>query len=77
MTATIDTDALLELVWAAPIAVISVTLSWAMVVIGATRASEARRADRSTAVALNALVAVAGGLLFTAAVVFGLLVLTA
>jgi len=77
MTGAIDTGALLELVWAAPLAVPAVTVSWGMVVVGSTRASEARREDRSTAAALNVLVAVAGGLLFAAAVVFGLLVLTA
>lgn len=77
MTGAIDTDALLELIWAAPLAVLAVTVSWGMVVVGATRASEARREDRSTAAALNVLVGVAGGLLFAAAVVFGLLVLTA
>jgi len=76
MTATIDVAALLELMWAAPLAVLAVTVAWGMVVVGTTRALEARREERSTAVALNALVAVAGSALFTAAVVFGLLVLT-
>ncbi|CAN5541596.1 hypothetical protein BH20ACT17_BH20ACT17_01670 [soil metagenome] len=77
MTAAIDTDALLELVWAAPLAALSVTVAWGMVVVGTTRASEARREARSAAVALNALIAVAGALLFAAALVFGLIVLTA
>lgn len=76
MIVALDSDALLKLVWAAPLAALAATLSWGMVVLGATRASEARREQRSRAVALNALVAAAGGLLFAAAVVFGLLVLT-
>lgn len=76
MTATIDVGALLELMWAAPLAVLAVTVAWGMVVVGTTRALEARRDERSAAVALNALVAVAGSALFMAAVVFGLLVLT-
>ena len=77
MISAIDTAALLELVWVAPLAVLAVTVAWSMVVIGATRASEARRENRSSAAALNMLLAVAGGALFAAAVVFGLLVLTA
>lgn len=76
MTAAIDTEALLELVWAAPLATLAVTVAWGMVVVGTTRASEARRDARSSAVALNVLVALAGALLFAAAVVFGLIVLT-
>ena len=42
MTGAIDTGALLELVWAAPLAVLAVTVSWGMVVV-------ARRAPRRPA----------------------------
>jgi hypothetical protein len=71
----IDTDALLELVWAAPLAVVAVTVSWALVIRGTALALEARRAGRSVPAALHALVAVAGAALFTAAVVIGLLIM--
>ncbi len=76
MIAAVDTGALLELVWAAPLAVLTVTVAWGLVIRGATRAAEARREGQTTATALNALVALAGGALFTAALVYGLIVMT-
>ena len=75
MTAAINVDALLELVWAAPLAVIVVTVSWGLVLNGVTRAFEARRDGRAGAAGAYALVAIAGGALFAAAVVFGLLLM--
>ena len=75
MIAAIDTDALLELVWAAPLAVLVVTISWGLVIRGMTRAFEAQREGRTAAVGFHALVAVAGLALFTAALVAGLLIM--
>jgi hypothetical protein len=75
--ATIDTDALLELVWAAPLAVLTVTVAWGLVIRGTTLGLEARRAGRSGPAALHALVAIAGAALFAAAVVCGLLIMLA
>lgn len=75
MIAAIDTDALLQLAWAAPLAVLAVTVAWALVIRGTTLALEARREGRSVATAMHALVAVAGGALFTAALVLGLLIM--
>ena len=75
MIAAVDTDALLELAWVAPLAVLTVTIAWALVIRGTTLALEARRNGRSVAAALHGLVAVAGGALFMAALVFGLLIM--
>jgi len=75
--AAINTDALLELVWAAPIAVLSVTIAWGMLVHGSTRALEARRDGRSSDMARHVAIALVGAALFTAAVVFGLIIVTA
>ena len=75
MIAAIDTDALLELVWAAPLAVLVVTISWGLVIRGMTHAFEAQREGRTVAVGVHALVAVAGLALFTAALVAGLLIM--
>jgi hypothetical protein len=75
VTAAINTDVLLELVWVAPLAVLAVTVSWGLVVNGATRAAEARRDGRIAAASAYAVVAVAGGVLFAAALVFGLLIM--
>jgi uncharacterized membrane protein len=76
MIAAVDTNALLELVWAAPLAVLTVTVAWGLVVRGMTRALEARRDGQAVATALNALMAIVGVALFTTALVFGLLVMT-
>jgi hypothetical protein len=75
VTAAIDTTALLDLVWAAPLAVLAVTVSWGLVVHGVTRAAEARRDGRVGTAGAYAVVAVAGGALFAAVVAFGLLVM--
>jgi hypothetical protein len=72
----IDASALLELVWAAPLAVLAVTVAWGLVIRGTALAGEARRDGRTLAAALNALVAVVGAALFMTAVVFGLIVMT-
>jgi hypothetical protein len=75
VTAAVDIDALLELVWAAPLAVLAVTVSWGLVVNGVTRAAEARRNGRVGIASAYAAVAVAGGVLFAAAVMFGLVIM--
>jgi hypothetical protein len=74
--AAIDTDALLELVWAAPLAVLTVTVAFGMVVHGTTRAIESSREGRSLEAGLHGLVALVGATLFLAAVVFGLIIVT-
>jgi len=75
MIATLNTDALLELAWAAPLAVLTVTVAWGLVIRGTTRALEARRDGRSVPAGLHTLVAIAGLTLFGAALVFGLLIM--
>ncbi len=77
MTAAIDSGALLELVWAAPLAALTVTIAWGLVVWGSTRAAQARRDGRSGLATLHLGVAAAGAILFLAAVAFGLIVMTA
>jgi len=75
MTAAVDSAALLELVWAAPLAALTVTIAWALVVWGSTRAADARRDGRAGLATLHLGVAALGAALFTAAVVFGLVVM--
>ena len=76
MIASVDSAALLELVWAAPLAALVVTLSWGMVVYGTARAGDARRDGRTASAALHFGLAAVGGALFTAAIVVGLIVMT-
>jgi len=71
-----DSAALLELVWAAPLAAVAVTIAWGLVVWGSTRAADARRDGRNGLATLHLGVAVVGAALFAAAVVFGLVVMT-
>jgi hypothetical protein len=73
--AAIDTKALLELMWAAPLAVFTVTVSYGLVVNGVTRAAEASRDGRTFAAGAYAALAIAGAALFAAAVVFGLIIM--
>jgi hypothetical protein len=75
MIATLDTDALLQLVWVAPLAVATVTVAYGLLVIGTVRAVEARRDGRGLAAGAFVAVAVAGAVLFGAAIVFGLTVM--
>jgi hypothetical protein len=75
--AAIDWGQLLELVWAAALAGVVVATCFALIILGAARASECRRADRAgTATAYGALSLVAT-LVFLGAVVFALVVITA
>lgn len=76
MIASVDYGALLELVWAAPLAALTVTIAWALVVHGSTRAADARRDGRSGVAALHVGVAIAGAALFAAALLVGLIVMT-
>lgn len=75
MIAAVDTDALLELMWAAPLAVLTVTVAYGLVVNGVTRAAEARREGHAALAGAYAAVAIAGATLFFAAVVFGLVIM--
>ena len=74
--AAVEWDALLELVWVAPTAVIVVALTYSLFIHGAARASDSRRAGRSGAATAYAALAVVAGLAFAATVVFGVLVIT-
>ena len=77
MIGSVDSAALLELVWAAPLAALTVVIAWGMVVYGTARAGEARRDGRNRSAALHVGMAAIGGALFTAAIVLGLIVMTA
>jgi hypothetical protein len=74
-TAGIDWGQLFELVWAGALAGVVVSIAFATLILGATRAADHRRADRprvaSAYVVLGALAAFA----FAASVVFGVYVI--
>ena len=74
--AAIDTDALLELVWAAPVAALSISLAYSLFIVGVARASEARRAGNGTAATAYGALALLAFLAFAAGVIVGVLVIT-
>jgi hypothetical protein len=73
--ASVDTDALLRLMWAGPLAVVVLTIAWGLVIRGTTLAIEARRDGRSVVATWHAVVALIGLAAFAAAHVFGLLIM--
>ena len=76
MLAAVDTKALLQLAWAAPLATLAVAVTFSVVIHGVARASDSRRAGKAgAATAYGALAAVAA-LAFAAAVIFGVLIIT-
>jgi hypothetical protein len=77
MIATVDSAALLELAWAAPLAALTVVLAWGVVVYGTARAGEARREGQTAVAVLHVAMAAAGLAVFVAAIVFGLIIITA
>ena len=73
---SVDTKALLELAWAAPLAALTVALTFSLVIHGAARSSDSRRAGRSGAATAYGALAVLAALAFAATVVFGVLIIT-
>lgn len=70
--ADIDVSGLFELVWIAPLAAVLVTASFALCVLGATRATDARRGTGTGSPAVWMALAVVAGVLVLAEVVAGI-----
>jgi hypothetical protein len=68
-----DTGALLQTVWVSMAAGIAISFVFSFVIVGASKAGDARRAGRDGAAALYALLAVVAFALFAAGVVLGVL----
>ena len=75
--AAIDWGQLFELVWASAVASLVVSGSFSLVILGATRAHEARRADHGGAAAGYAVLAVIAAMLFVGTAAFGVSVILA
>jgi uncharacterized membrane protein len=72
MLAAIDWGQLGELVWAAAAAGIAVAVAFSVLIVGATRASDLRRAERGGAAAAYAVLATLAALAVTAIVAIGI-----
>jgi hypothetical protein len=73
--ASIDWGKLVELVWAAAAAGIVVAIAFSALILGATRASDHRRAGKSPAATAYLTLAVLAALTFAGGVVFGISVI--
>jgi hypothetical protein len=76
VTAIIDWDALLTVIWASVVAGIGVTAAFGFAILGGNRAIELSRQGRAGEAALFGVVGAAGGLTVIAAIVFGIVVLS-
>ncbi len=77
MIAKIETEGLLELVWAAPAAALAVAITYSLVIYGSARASESRRAGHGGQATAYGALAVVAGLAFAAVVVVGVSIIVA
>jgi hypothetical protein len=60
------------LVWAAALSAVAVSVSFAVIIVGATRATDCRRADRAVAATAYLVLATVAALIFAGGVVFGI-----
>ena len=73
--AAIDWDQVFELVWAGALAGIGVSIAFATLILGATRAADHRRADRHRVASGYLVLAALAAFLFAGSVVFGISVI--
>ena len=76
VTAIIDWDALLTVVWASVVAGVGVTAAFGFAILGGTRAAELSREGRTGEATLFGIVGAVGGLTVIGAIVFGIVVLS-
>jgi hypothetical protein len=72
MIAAIDWGQIFELIWAAAVAGIAVSITFAVLVVGATRASDHRRADRGGVAAAYLVLAALAAVVFAGGVVLAI-----
>ena len=75
MTAAIDTGALLELIWVAPVATVAVALCFSLIIVGVTRAADCRRSDHPRRASVYAAMSVLSTVVFLGGVVFAVSVI--
>jgi hypothetical protein len=74
-TAAIDWGQLFELVWAGALAGVAVAVSFATLILGATRAADHRRAERHRMASAYLVVGALAAFVFAGGVVFGISVI--
>ena len=76
-SAAIDWGKLFELIWAAALASFAVSITFAAVILGATRAADHRRSARTRAATGYGVLAIVAALIFAGGVVFGISIIVA
>ena len=76
MIASVDWDALWQVVWSSVVAGIGVTVIFGVAIVGVTRAVDLRRDGHAATAALAGVVGIAALAVVAAAVVFGIVVMT-
>ena len=77
MIAAVDTGALLELIWVAPVITVAVALCFSLIIVGVTKAGDCRRGDRPRLASAYALMSIVTTALFLGSVVFAVSVIAA
>ena len=75
MVAAIEWGKLAELIWVAPVAGLIVAVTYSLLILGLSRAGEARRAGAVGAAAGYGAIGVVGGVAFFAFVAFGIVII--
>ena len=74
--AAVEWDALLELIWVAPVAVLAVAITFSLCIHGVARSNDSRRAGNATAATAYGALALVAAIAFAATVIFGVVVIT-
>ena len=77
MIASVDTDALLELVWVAPLAALTVAITFAVCIYGGAKAGDSRRAGHAVAATVYAGLSVLAGVAALGVCIFGVSIIIA
>jgi hypothetical protein len=77
MTASIDTGALLELIWVAPVTTVAVALCFSLIIVGVTKAGDCRRANHPRLASAYAVLSVVMTVLFLGGVAFAVSIIAA
>jgi hypothetical protein len=72
----IDTEALWQTIWTGALAGVGVSVVFALTILGVTRSSDMRRADRPATATLYGLVALLAVAAFFAIIVYGVTIIT-